>query len=218
MKITLLLALLLAPPLFAQDWELNPDTTFPEEFYMQDTVLIKPTEYPGLPKHIGVFLEKEKNAMIPQVSAKIRPDLPRPHNVLRGNFDGNGIDDWVVMFCDEYCENAGHVLFLDGKITKYKYRNSDEEYIKYVQNYDGLFDNTGNIYSYLVEIPADSLNNYKYDFEMMGKKFRQWVETAMPFEHSGFKERYYDDYTNSYEYYFYYYNAGEVNSLVHDIE
>ena len=90
MKKTLLLTVFLATPLFAQDWELNPDTTFPEEFYMQDTVLIKPTEYPGLPKQIGVYLEKKWNAVIPQVSSEWRDDLPRPHNVLRGNFDETG--------------------------------------------------------------------------------------------------------------------------------
>ena len=199
--------------LHAQDWELNPDTTFPEEFYMQDTVLIKPTEYPGLPKNIGVFLEKEWSSMIPLVSAKVRPDLPRPHNVLRGNFDDNGIDDWVVVFYST--KNAGYVLFLDGEITLEK--NGYGEYIGRVQYYDETFDKYGNLYSYLVEMPPDSLNNYRYSFDMLEKSYKLWIETAMPFKHSGFKTRIYSDYYNSYDYSFEYYNKGEMHPIIHDI-
>ena len=116
MKKILLISVLLAAPLVAQNWELNPDTTFPEEFYMQDTVLIKPTEYPGLPRQIGLYLEKKWNAMIPQVSASVRYDLPRPHNVLRGNFDGNGKEDWAVMAIAD--NHRDLIVFFDGDLKK----------------------------------------------------------------------------------------------------
>ena len=214
MKKILLISLLLAAPLLAQDWELNPDTTFPEEFYIQDTVLIKPTEYPGLSKQIGVFLEKEWGAMIPQVSAKVRPDLQRPYNVLRGDFDGNNKDDWVVVF--NSTKNAGYVLFLDGEINLEK--NGYGEYIGRVQYYDETFDKYGNLYSYLVQLPADSLNGYKYSFDMLEKGYKLWIETAMPFSHSGFKTRIYNDYSNMYDYAFEYYNKGEMHSIIHDIK
>ena len=215
---TLLISLLLATPLFAQNWELNLDTTFPEEFYMQDTVLIRPTEYPGLPKQIGLYLEKKWNAMIPQVSASVRYDLPRPHNVLRGNFDGNGIDDWVVIYFERGKsgrEYAGHVLFIDGKIKEFKFPDGDGEYIKYVDQYDkdtSVFEQ-GTFFCYLEEIKADTLNGYKYNLEIMEEDYRKWVETAMPFKHSGFKTRFYDDIYNIYGNYFYYFSNGELNQI-----
>ena len=218
MKLIIILLMATTAILHAQDWELNPDTTFPDEFYMQDTVLIKPTEYPGLPKHIGIFLEKEWGAMIPQVSAKVRPDLPRPHNVLRGNFDGNGIDDWVVMYFEigkSGREYAGHVLFIDGKIKKYKFPDGDGEYIKYVNQYDEyttIFEN-GSFCWYLEEVTPEKLNNYKYNLEIMEEDYRNWVETAMPFQHSGFFEKSYDDYGNHYRTYFYFYNKGKINVI-----
>ena len=121
------------------------------------------------------------------------------------------------MYYRAKSDSAGFILFLDGVVTKPegKYPVSGRLVKEYDEDTD-IFED-GTFYWYLEETTPEQLNDYNYDLEIMEEDYRKWVETAMPFKHSGFLNRLYDDREGYYAYYYYYYHNNELYSIVHDV-
>jgi len=90
----------------------------------QDTLRLRPSEFPGLPPAIAAWLEARGN-FIPQTGYTLSGVHSQPENVLQGEFYRAGQTDWAVMAVDG--DSLRVWLFPEGKVDNPEVLLCDKE-------------------------------------------------------------------------------------------
>ncbi len=121
---TLLIALLLAVcslPGLAQQ---SVTKKLPPIVFTQDTLALPPAYFPEMPGNVRTWLEV-RHYRIPQMNpAESDVPIEGKHNVICGNFDGTGADDWAAIVFRTDTLKA--FVFFDSDTTRIEQLNIDD--------------------------------------------------------------------------------------------
>ena len=93
--------------------------------FNQDTLSLPPEYFPKLPPELHIWLENNQYR-IPQVTPRMS-EIPfvGPHNVINGNFDGTGEEDWAAIVFR--ADTVKAFVFFDTDTTQIEQFNVIEE-------------------------------------------------------------------------------------------